>query len=266
MELPEIDWQPLDAKRDNLMIDMALQPHLLIAGSTGSGKSVLINSIIYNLLTYKPGQVRLILIDPKRVELNLYKELPHTIRHVTEPKQIYYALNHAVNCMELRYQDMEKKQLRKYDGNHMFIIIDEFADLMVTQKKQVLPLIIRIAQLGRAANVHLIIATQRPTKDIITGEIKVNIDARVALRCPTSQDSRNIINVAGAENLPTFGYAYYLRTPHQPELYEIPLTTDEDIKERINYWCKQMTPKFIRIRNKIMKRNNYLINNAPYPL
>lgn len=219
-------------------VDMLKQPHLLIAGSTGSGKSVLINTLIYTALYAAPHKAQFILIDPKRVELIDYARLPHTISYSTEPVEIAAALNYSIDLMESRYKKMQRKRQKKSDEGNVYIIIDEFADLMTTQKKQTLPALIRLAQLGRAANIHLILATQRPTKDIITGQIKVNIDARVALRCPTAQDSRNIINTKGAENLPRYGYGYYLNA-NGCELIAIPLTPPEDLTNRIKWWTSQ---------------------------
>jgi S-DNA-T family DNA segregation ATPase FtsK/SpoIIIE len=218
--------------------DMLHQPHLLIAGSTGSGKSVLINTLIYTALEDTPTQTQLILIDPKRVELIDYKPIPHVLEYASEPDEIQNTLQCAVALMEYRYKHMQKHHQKQSDRAHVHIIIDEFADLMTTQKKQTLPHLIRIAQLGRAANIHLIIATQRPTKDIINGQIKVNIDNRIALRCPTAQDSRNIINVKGAETLPKYGYGYYL-TSNGCDLITIPMTAQEAIQQRVEWWTKQ---------------------------
>lgn len=218
-----------------LCADILKQPHLLIAGSTGSGKSVLVNSIIYNALYKDPEQIKLVLIDPKRVELIDYKPLPHTLRYASEPKEIINALQWSVDEMERRYKEMQRFNQKKYDGPHIYIFIDEFADLMTTQKKETLPLLQRIAQLGRAANLHLIAATQRPTKDIVNGQIKVNMDSRIALRCPTAQDSRNIINVNGAEQLPRHGFGYYL-TAERFEKVPIPYITDEELQNRVNWW------------------------------
>ena len=221
----------------DLCRDILKQPHSLIAGATGSGKSVLINALIYTALYQHPNRCRFILIDPKRVELMQYKQLPHTIKYASEPADILKALNLAVQIMENRFRAMQAQGQKKTAEGNLYIIIDEFADLMTTQKHSTTPQICRIAQLGRAAGVHLIIATQRPTKDIITGQIKVNIDCRVALRCPTAQDSRNIINYKGAELLPRYGMGYYL-TPEtmRPELWEIPIIEDDAIKKIIEYW------------------------------
>lgn len=219
---------------------MLEQPHLLIAGSTGSGKSVLINSLIYTALYKSPNRCRFILIDPKRVELIDFVPLPHCIRYASEPPNIAAALASAVELMEQRYKLMQRQRIKKSNAADIYIIIDEFADLMITQKKQCLPLLIRISQLGRAANIHLIAATQRPTRDIINGQIKVNMDSRIALRCPTGQDSRNIINIKGAETLPRYGYGYYL-TPETmtPQLIQVPYTPAAELAARVQWWTNQ---------------------------
>lgn len=236
-------WNTPGGNAPGVILDMLKQPHLLIAGATGSGKSVLINTLIYIALYHSPATIKFILIDPKRVELIDYKTLPHVIKYASEPAEIVAVLCYAVSLMERRFKEMQRRELKEYDGSHVYIIIDEFADLMTTQKRETMPLLIRLAQLGRAARVHLIVATQRPTRDIINGSIKVNMDSRVALRCPTAQDSRNIINIKGAETLPRYGYGYYL-TPEtlQPQLIEIPFTPAEDITERINFYLKQLHP------------------------
>lgn len=233
-------WITPGGSAPRLCLDILEQPHILIAGSTGSGKSVLINSVIYTALYNAPTHTQLILIDPKRVELVQYKNLPHTQIYASEPHQIAAALGAAVEIMETRYKRMQAAGQRESIEAHIYIIIDELADLFTTQKRETAPLIARLAQLGRAARLHLIAATQRPTKDIITGQIKVNLDSRVALRCPTAQDSRNIINTGGAEQLPRYGSGYYL-TPEtmQPIKVEIPYTAAEDLAERVQWWITQ---------------------------
>lgn len=231
---------PYTGTVSNLCLDILKQPHTLIAGATGSGKSVLINSLIYTALFDSPNKTQLILIDPKRVELIDYKPLPHTIAYSSEPADISRTITKAVKLMDRRYADMQKRHIKHYDGSDIYIIVDEFADLMTTQKRETLPTLCRIAQLGRAAGIHLILATQRPTRDIINGQIKVNIDSRVALRCPTKQDSRNIINTGGAELLPRYGSGYYL-TPDTmtPVLVNIPMTDPAEISNIISYWTRK---------------------------
>lgn len=248
-----IQWNTPGGMAAASCLDMLKQPHLLIAGSTGSGKSVLLNSLIYTALYKAPGEVAFVLIDPKRVELVEFATLPHCLRYVSEPDEIAETLGDVVELMETRFARMRAERLKKSKERDIYIIIDEFADLMITQKRETLPFVIRIAQLGRAANIHLIIATQRPTRDVVNGQIKVNIDSRVALRCPTAQDSRNIINTKSAEALPRFGYGYYL-TPEtvEPLLIQIPYTTPEELSKRVLWWVSQKQD--IRKKKKTLEK------------
>lgn len=208
--------------------------HLLIAGATGSGKSVVENGMIYHLLLQDSKKNKFILIDPKRVELFQYKEIKYySLGYASEIKDIKSLLNNIIHTMENHYIIMQKQGLKMYDGYQIYVFIDEYADIVI-QDKTAVPLIQRIAQLGRASGIHLILATQRTTRDIISGSIKVNLDYRLALRVPTRQDSRNIIEQAGADTLPPFGYGI-LRSPMETELYKIPLVTDAEIKQIIKF-------------------------------
>jgi len=231
-------YHPIQATIPRLYLDILQQPHTLIAGVTGSGKSVVINGLIYSSF-FTPESGGLLLIDPKRVELYKYRHLKNVYQYSSEPREIENAINTAVRLMEKRYRTMQRKNQVKTDEPPLYIFVDEFADLMTTQKRAVLAPLCRLAQLGRAAGVHLILATQRPTRDIIPGQIKVNVDCRLALRCPTAQDSRNIINRSGAELLPRYGYGYYL-TPDtmQPVPVEIPMIQEEDIQKIIECYNK----------------------------
>lgn len=231
-------WKTPGGTAAAVCLDMLEQPHLLIAGSTGSGKSVLINSLIYTALYKSPNRYQFILIDPKRVELVDYKPLPHTISYSSEMADILEALQTAIDLMENRYKAMQRQRIKKSNAADIYIIIDEYADLIIQAKKQVERYIMRLSQLGRAANIHLILATQRPTRDIITGAIKVNLDSRVALRCPSPVDSRNIIDVKGAEALPRYGYGYY-RTAAGLKLVSIPMIDPKDIASRVKWWRAQ---------------------------
>lgn len=217
--------------------DMLQQPHLLIAGATGSGKSVVVNGIIYTALYETPEAVQLILIDPKRVELAQYKNLPHTIEYASEPGTMVMALYEAMQITENRYKEMQRKALRKYPGGAVYVIIDELADLMTTNKKQVQPLLQRLCQIGRAANVHVIACTQCPLSAVIPTPIKVNFDSRVALRTRSKQDSRNILGIPGCECLPRYGQGYYM-TPEGLTLYNIPMYEDEELNERVKHWTR----------------------------
>lgn len=236
--------------RYKLYADMLKQPHLLIAGATGSGKSVVINALIYTALYCFPdnqnGGAQFILIDAKEVELLAYKDLPHTIAHATEQNQIRNALFYAVDLMGRRYKEMRRRSEKQYSGGHLYIIIDEFADLMTTDKNFTVPLLQRIAQKGRAANIHLILATQTPHSDIIPTKIKCNFDYRVGLRTGSAQDSRNILGISGCERLPDpkitgSGYGYY-KTGADCKLYQLPMYTDDEIASRVNWWTAQKNP------------------------
>lgn len=244
-------WKTPQGPASSLVLDFINQNHLLIAGTTGSGKSVIINNIIYTLLYKSPKEVKLILIDPKKVELVQYKELPHTLAYASEQADIIQTIKNTVALMEYRYTTMQKQGIKKSREANIYIIIDEYADLITTSKKAVECLICRLAQLGRAARVHLIIATQRPTRDIITGQVKVNIDSRLALRVPTAQDSRNIINIKGAENLAKYGQGYYL-TPDTltPQLVDISYIPETELADRVKWWTSQTNKLF----NKLYKK------------
>ena len=222
--------------------DMLKQPHLLIAGATGSGKSVVINGLVYTALYDSPAAVQFILIDPKRVELVDYKPLPHTLMYASEPGEMVEALEKAMEITESRYKAMQRQRVKKYPGGALYVIIDELADLMTTARRQVQPLIQRLAQIGRAANVHIIAATQCPLATVIPTPIKVNFDSRVALRTRSAQDSRNILGLTGCELLPRYGQGYYM-TPDGLKLYNIPMQPQEDINALVKYW-QRSRPRF----------------------
>ena len=200
-----------------VILDINKMPHLLVAGTTGSGKSVCINSIIMSILyKAKPDEVKLILIDPKKVEFAVYRDLPHLYCPlISDPKKAAGALNSAVNEMERRFELIEEVGVRNLAGYNevtagdperppmpqMIIIIDELADLMMTASNEVETAICRLAQKARAAGIHLILGTQRPSTDVITGLIKANIPSRIAFTVTQSIDSRIIIDTTGAEKL-----------------------------------------------------------------
>ena len=207
----------MDVGGNPIYFDIAKMPHLLIAGATGMGKSVCINSVIVSLLyKAKPEEVKLILIDPKKVEFNIYKDIPHLYAPIiSDPKKAAGALASAVAEMERRFELIEEVGVRdittynavtendpeKEHMTHMVIIIDELADLMMTAKDEVETSICRLAQKARAAGIHIIIGTQRPSVDVITGLIKANVPSRIACTVASQVDSRTIIDIAGAEKL-----------------------------------------------------------------
>lgn len=256
--LPYVQGGPLelaigrDAEGSPIVADLAKMPHLLIAGTTGSGKSVMINSIVMALLmrTY-PEDVRLIMVDPKRVELAGYNGLPHLyVPVVTEPKQAASALQWAVSEMERRLKIFERVGVRKistfnekqasgafdhYDNPpakmpYLVIIIDELSDLMMVAGKDVEASIVRIAQLGRAAGIHLIVATQRPSSNVVTGLIKANITNRIAFNVATGIDSRVIIDQVGAEKLTGYGDMLFSKVDWgKPKRIQGCFVSDEEI-------------------------------------
>jgi len=235
-------WTTPTGKRSTLYADMLTQPHLLIAGATGSGKSVVINGMIHAALFDSPAKVQFILIDVKRVELCEYRRLPHTIAYADNVPSAITALEKAIVIIENRYKDMQKRNLRKFNGSHVYIVIDELADLMTTAKRYATPLIQRLCQIGRAANVHVIAATQCPISAVIPTPIKVNFDSRLGLRTRSKQDSRNILGVTGCEQLPRYGQGYYM-TPEGLNLYNLAMIPDDERQRLINYWGKNNKPR-----------------------
>ena len=256
--LPYVQGGPLelaigrDAEGAPVVADLAKMPHLLIAGTTGSGKSVMINSIVMALLMRTfPEDVRLIMVDPKRVELAGYNGLPHLyVPVVTEPKQAASALQWAVSEMERRLKVFERVGVRKistfnekqaagafdhYDNPpqkmpYLVIIIDELSDLMMVAGKDVEASIVRIAQLGRAAGIHLIVATQRPSSNVVTGLIKANITNRIAFNVATGIDSRVIIDQVGAEKLTGYGDMLFSKVDWgKPKRIQGCFVSDEEI-------------------------------------
>ena len=196
-------------------------PHLLIAGATGSGKSVCINGIITSILMRaKPSEVKMMMIDPKKVELNVYNGIPHLLTPVvTDPKKASMALKKLVSEMEYRYELFSDSGTRNLEGYNAYlkkqneltdeektplpyivVLVDELADLMMVASNDVEDSITRLAQMARAAGIHLIIATQRPSVDVITGVIKANIPSRIAFSVSSQVDSRTILDMGGAEN------------------------------------------------------------------
>lgn len=218
--------------------DMLNQVHILVAGATGSGKSVAINGIISTALYKAPTEVQLILIDPKRVELVDYKNLPHTVKYASEPDEMVQALEYAMILCDTRYKAMQRAGLKKWNGAKCFVIIDELADLMTTDKKRVMPLIQRLCQVGRAAGISVIAATQCPLAAVIPTPIKVNFDTKVALRTVTAQHSRNIMDSTGCEKLPRYGKAYYI-TPDHNGIVNIPMVEEAEIARLIAHWNSQ---------------------------
>ena len=241
-----------DVSGKPVVFDIEKMPHLLVAGTTGSGKSVCINSIIMSILYHaKPEEVKLLLIDPKKVEFKVYKDIPHLCcRIVSDPKKAAGALNSAVNEMEKRFGLIEEVGVRNITGYNeitkndpdkpymprMVIIIDEFADLMMTAKEEVETAVVRIAQKARAAGIHLIVGTQRPSVDVITGLIKANIPSRIAFTVMSGIDSRTIIDTVGAEKLCGRGDMLYSPVgAAKPQRVQGTFVSDEEVEKVVDY-------------------------------
>jgi S-DNA-T family DNA segregation ATPase FtsK/SpoIIIE len=209
-------WLGKDISGQSVWTDLARMPHILIAGTTGSGKSGCINTILTSvLLRSTPDDVRMILIDPKRIELNYYESIPHLLTPVvSSPKEAASVLANVVAEMERRYERLSAVRARNLaEANRAFrsrseqtlpyllVVIDELADLMMISPQQVEDAVIRLAQKSRAVGIHLVLATQRPSVDVITGMIKANVPSRIAFAVSSQTDSRVILDQAGAESL-----------------------------------------------------------------
>lgn len=220
---------------------LADRPHLLIAGATGSGKSVALNGIIHSLLmTQSPFNCQFILIDPKKVELVQYSRLPHCMRYASEHPEIVRALQLAVDETDRRFKDMQHAGVREYDGPHLYVVIDELADLMVSIKKETLPLLQRLAQIGRAARVHVIACTQNVLAVTIPTVLKCNFSTILGLRTCNAQQSRFLIASTGCEMLPDpkregKGYGF-IRDGADLEKLLIYKYPDEEIDAVIRWW------------------------------
>lgn len=243
-------------------------PHLLVAGSTGSGKSVCINSMITSILMRsRPDEVKLVLVDPKKVELSMYNGVPHLLAPVvTDPKKANIALKKIVSEMERRYDLFESSGTKNIAGYNMYIekknasvdeagklkklpfivvIIDELADLMLVAAKEVEDSIMRITQMARAAGIHLIVATQRPSTDVITGVVKANIPSRISFAVSSSIDSRTILDMMGAEKLLGKGDMLFLpQGENMPIRIQGTFISDEEIKSIVDYTIKQQKAKY----------------------
>lgn len=268
--------------------DLAKMPHLLVAGTTGSGKSVAINTMILSLVyRLTPEQVRLIMVDPKMLELSVYNGIPHLLTPVvTDPKKAVLALNWAVREMDQRYSLMSELGVRNIDGYnkkvaeilaskapktrtvltgyedgapvyeeqpldlkpfpYIVVIVDEMADLMITAGKEIEVAVQRIAQKARAAGIHLVLATQRPSVDVITGTIKANFPERISFRLTTTTDSRTILGEQGAEKLLGRGDMLYLAQGQRPTRLHGPFVSDAEVEAVTAHLRSQGTPDYVQ--------------------
>ena len=233
-------------------------PHLLVAGATGSGKSVAINSIILALLyNARPSEVKLAMVDPKMLELSLYNGIPHLLSPVvTQPKKAAETLRAIVAEMERRYRQLAEKGNKNIESYnkavpeaerlpYIVVIIDELADLMMTVQREVEDSIMRLAQMARAAGIHLIVATQRPSVDVITGLIKANLPSRISFQVSSKTDSRTILDANGAENLLGMGDMLFL-PPGSSHLVRVHgcFVSEAEIKRVVEFVKKQGKPNY----------------------
>ena len=237
--------------------DLSLMPHLLIAGTTGSGKSVCINTIILSLLyKYTPEKCNLILIDPKMLELSAYEGIPHLLCPViTEPKKATAALGWAVKEMESRYKLMTSVGVKNIDGynskhkKHMpyiVVIVDEMSDLMLVAGKEIENYIQRLSQMARAAGIHIIMATQRPSVDVITGTIKANFPTRISFQVSSKIDSRTILGEQGAEQLLGKGDMLFMSSANRIVRIHAPYVSESEIEKVNSFLRSQGKPDYIR--------------------
>lgn len=221
--------------------DAIKQPHLLIAGTTGSGKSTIINALIYTAVNRFPG-CKLILIDSKGIELYKYHAIMQCGIYADNETSILQALKRCENTLTARFKAMRKDNVTKYNGPPIFLIIDEYADLVLSDsKKEIQRIIQRICQLGRAAGIHSWIATQNVITKVIDSRIKCNIDSRIGLRTRSKQESRNIIDMSGLETLPRYGKAYYM-TPETAGYINIPMIPETEIQKLIQHYSRNKKP------------------------
>ena len=219
--------------------DMLRQTHLLIAGATGSGKSTVLNALLCTMLHRAPTEIKFIILDRKCTTLKPFMAAPHCIRHAREPAEMLLTLRQTIQLMNDRFLYMEEAEHN--DFSDIYLIIDELADLMTTRKRDAAPLLQTLGQLAREAKIHLLCCTQSPLREIIPTPIKCNFPARVALKTATRQDSRNIIDMAGAEALPDPQtehradclYRHGAITEH---VINLPQIDDSERAELIQFW------------------------------
>ncbi len=254
------------------VIDLSKTPHLLVAGTTGSGKSVFINTLLASILyKFSPKDLRLILIDPKMLELSVYNDIAHLLTPVvTEPKKAIIALKWVCKEMERRYSLMNEENTRSIEGYnaksieklpYIVVFIDEMADLMMTAGKEVEHYVQRLAQMARACGIHVVMATQRPSVDIITGSIKANFPSRISFQVASKYDSRTVLGEIGAEQLLGNGDMLMSKNGSNIIRYQSAFISDNEVNKLIKEIKKSQTVKYLDELDEIIKNNDENFDN-----
>ena len=249
------------------VIDLSKTPHLLVAGTTGSGKSVFINTLLTSILyKFSPDELRLILIDPKMLELSVYNDIAHLLTPVvTEPKKAIIALKWVCKEMERRYSLMNEENTRSLEGYnskslekipYIVVFIDEMADLMMTAGKEVEHYVQRLAQMARACGIHLVMATQRPSVDIITGSIKANFPSRISFQVASKYDSRTVLGEIGAEQLLGNGDMLMSKNGSNLNRYQSAFISDSEVNKLINEIKKNQKVQYLKELDDVIQSND----------
>lgn len=232
----------------NVYREIAEEQNVLIGGTTGSGKSVVLDGIIrYIAVSKSPSAVvgggKLWLADPKMVDLNHYRRLPHTERYADTPEDIVAMMQDLSDEMDSRYEDMKARGIRKWDGGELWLIIDELGDLMTTYRTEVQPILTHLLQLCRASGIHIIACTQCPARAVLPATLQVNFVSALGLRCVSVIESKQIIKMAGCELLPKYGTGILLKGGEGCKEVNLPLTRDKEIEEMLLFYENQRTRK-----------------------